>query len=252
MYEITSIQGTESISPEQCIQFILKVNPNAPDIIPFYKKYGEQLDIKWGYAVVQMIIETGYLKFGGNILPQQNNFAGIGTAGGDAKGASFDTKEEGVLAHLEHLYAYASTEPLPTDLPKLDPRFDLVKRGSCPNWEALNGHWAVPGTGYGEEIVKIYGQMVKEVVQGGNNVLDVAVLLFSKEDFWSGTDVATKNGNCALLIRPADSSVPKDAMSAKQLIVIGGPTTGHPNEVLLSGKNKYDTATAVGKYLGWG
>lgn len=86
----------------------------------------------------------------------------------------------------------------------------------------------------------------KEVI----DVLGVAVLLFSKEDYWSGTDVAAKNGNCAMFIRPADRSVPKDAMSAKQLIVIGGPTTGHSNEVLLSGKTKYDTAQAVGKYLG--
>ncbi|MDR3587554.1 MAG: N-acetylmuramoyl-L-alanine amidase [Desulfosporosinus sp.] len=86
--------------------------------------------------------------------------------------------------------------------------------------------------------------------EGGNDVLEVAVLLFSKEDFWSGTDVAVKNGNCAIFVRSADHSVPKDTMSAKQLIVIGGPTTSHPNEVLLSGKTKYDTATAVGKYLG--
>lgn len=85
---------------------------------------------------------------------------------------------------------------------------------------------------------------------GGEDMLGVAILLFTKEDYWAGTDVAVKNGNCALFIRPADRSVPKDAMSAKQLIVIGGPTTGHPNEVLLSGNTKYDTAAAVAKYLG--
>jgi len=87
-------------------------------------------------------------------------------------------------------------------------------------------------------------------IGGGKDVLEVAVLLFTKEDYWSGTDVAVRNGNCAMFVRPADLSVPKDAMSAKQLIVIGGPTTGHPNEVLLSGKTKYDTAAAVAKYLG--
>lgn len=248
----TFIQGTESITPEQCLQYILKVNPDAPDIIPFYKKYGEILNIQWGYAVAQMIKETGYLRFGGDVLPEQNNFAGIGNVGGGAKCAVFSTPEEGVLAHLEHLYAYASVEPLPMDLLKLDPRFDLVSRGVAPNWEDLNGRWAVPGVGYGEAIGDIYNQITKEVAiaQGGNDVLDVAVLLYTKEDYWAGTDVSTKNGNCAIFIRPDNHSVPKDAMNTQKLIVIGGPTTGHPDEVLLSGKTKYDTAAAVAKYLG--
>jgi len=38
-------------------------------------------------------------------------------------------------------------------------------------------------------------------------------------------------------------------MSAQQLVVVGGPSTKHPNQVLLSGNNKYDTAAAVAKYL---
>ncbi|WP_243450316.1 N-acetylmuramoyl-L-alanine amidase [Desulfosporosinus sp. Sb-LF] len=84
---------------------------------------------------------------------------------------------------------------------------------------------------------------------GGNDVLEVAVLLFSKEDYWCGADVAAKNGNCAIFVRPLDQSVPKEAMTAKMLIVIGGPTTKHPSEILLSGTNKYDTAAAVAKYL---
>lgn len=96
-------------------------------------------------------------------------------------------------------------------------------------------------------ICDFFGVQYKE---GENNVLEVAVLLFTKEDYWAGTDVATKNGDCALFIRPADHSVPKDAMSAKKLIIIGGPTANHPNEVLLSGNNKYDTAAVVAKYLG--
>ncbi|WP_088187026.1 DUF1906 domain-containing protein [Desulfosporosinus sp. FKA] len=83
-----------------------------------------------------------------------------------------------------------------------------------------------------------------------NMGLDIAVLLYTKEDFWAGNDVAVKNGNCALFVRPGDHSVPKAAMSAATLIVVGGPTTGHPKEVLLSGNDKYDTAAAVKKYLG--
>ena len=97
-------------------------------------------------------------------------------------------------------------------------------------------------------ICDYFGIQYKEKV--AIDVLNVAVLLFSKDDFWSGTDVAAKNGNCAVFVRPVDRSVPKDAMSAKHLIVVGGGSTKHPNETLLSGNTKYDTALAVKKYLG--
>ncbi|MDQ7095934.1 N-acetylmuramoyl-L-alanine amidase, partial [Desulfosporosinus sp. PR] len=81
--------------------------------------------------------------------------------------------------------------------------------------------------------------------EGGTDMLEVAVLLYTKEDYWAGTDVSAKNGNCALFIRPDDHSVPKDAMSAKTLYIVGGGSVGHSNEVLLSGNSKYDTAAAV-------
>ncbi|SHH15282.1 N-acetylmuramoyl-L-alanine amidase [Desulfosporosinus lacus] len=109
-------------------------------------------------------------------------------------------------------------------------RIDSVNKANCP------------GTGFP------WDRLLKDL-QGGNDVLKVAVLLFTKDDFWAGVDVASKNGNCAIFVRSA-GSVPAEAMSAKQLIVIGGPTTKHPNEVLLSGNDKYQTAAAVAKYLG--
>jgi len=85
--------------------------------------------------------------------------------------------------------------------------------------------------------------------KGDDNVLEKAVLLYSKDDYFAGGDVALKY-NCAIFIRPSDKSCPKDAFSAKQLFVIGGSSVKHPQEVLLSGNNKFDTCAAVNKYLG--
>lgn len=110
-------------------------------------------------------------------------------------------------------------------------RIDSVNRSGCP------------GTGFP------WDRLFKDL-QGGDNVLKTAVLLYTKEDFWAGYDVAVKNGHCAMFVRPADFSVPAEAQSAETLIVVGGPTTKHPKEVLLSGKDKYETAAAVAKYLG--
>jgi len=185
----TPIMGKETITLEQCRQFLSKHNPNAPDIIPFYKEKGELLGIRWGYAVAQMIKETGYLKFGGVVLAEQNNFAGIGAVAGGANGATFSTPEEGVLAHLEHVYAYASMDPLPVGFSKVDPRFDLVKRGSCPNWEDLNGHWAVPGMGYGEDVVRIHTEIAKEqIISDSRETSLLRKILQLILDFFKGKD----------------------------------------------------------------
>lgn len=117
---------------------------------------------------------------------------------------------------------------------------------SCPGSTyskvpALKGKWS-----YDKFEQAVLSEKKDEVV----DVLKVAVLLFTKDDYWAGADVAAKNGSCALFVRSADQSVPAEAKNSQKLIVVGGPTTNHPNEVLLSGKDKYDTAAAVAKYLG--
>lgn len=109
-------------------------------------------------------------------------------------------------------------------------RIDSVNKSRCP------------GTGFPWDL------LFEDLA--GNDVLTIAVLIYTLEDYWAGADVAVKNGHCAVFVRSKDLSIPEDAMSAQKLIVVGGPTTKHPNEVLLSGKNKYDTVTAVAKYLG--
>lgn len=58
------------------------------------------------------------------------------------------------------------------------------------------------------------GRLFKDL-QGGSNVLKVAVLLFTKDDFWVGYDVAVKNSNCAIFVRPTNLSVPAEAASAE-------------------------------------
>ena len=84
-----------------------------------------------------------------------------------------------------------------------------------------------------------------------DDTVDNAILKYSDEDDWSAKDVSAKLGGVAVFTRQgATRVIPADAMKAKHLIVIGGATTGHPNETLLSGKTKYDTAQVVGKYLG--
>jgi hypothetical protein len=57
------------------------------------------------------------------------------------------------------LYAYASTLPLPANTVQLDPRFQLVTRGTAATWESLSGHWA-SDTSYGQKVMDIYQNLI--------------------------------------------------------------------------------------------
>ena len=106
----------------------------------------------------QVMKETGYLKFGNLVQPNQCNFGGLGATGPGNPGYTFGSVREGLRAQVQHLKAYGSTEPLVN--PCIDARFKYVSRGCAPRTVDLNGKWAVPGVGYGESIDAI----AKEVI----------------------------------------------------------------------------------------
>lgn len=106
----------------------------------------------------QVMKETGYLKFGNLVQPNQCNFGGLGATGPGNPGYTFGSVREGLRAQVQHLKAYGSTEPLIN--PCIDARFKYVSRGYAPRTVDLNGKWAVPGVGYGESIDAI----AKEVI----------------------------------------------------------------------------------------
>jgi hypothetical protein len=91
-------------------------------------------------AFCQMVHETNYLRFGGDVKPWQNNFCGLGATGGGKPGLSFPSVEVGVRAHIQHLKAYANAQPLRRKL--VDPRFGRVRRAQAPYVKDLTGTWA--------------------------------------------------------------------------------------------------------------
>lgn len=118
-------------------------------------------------AFSQAIIETGY--FSSSRALNQFNFCGLGATDGGAAGANFNTSEfgataaervrMGVRAQMQHLKAYGSTAPL--NNPCIDPRFNLVSRGSAVNVEDLgNGKWATDPN-YASKLLNIMIQVVE-------------------------------------------------------------------------------------------
>lgn len=159
----TPILGTPTIAAAQMRSYLRSVNPLAPDYSDLYLQIGRIYNVRGDLAFAQSILETNYWRFGGTVQPEQNNFAGLGTTSRTELGASFATPALGIEAQIQHLYGYATTAALPAGRTVVDPRFGILQsaglRGSAPTWESLNGKWAVPGTTYGQDIVRIGAQM---------------------------------------------------------------------------------------------
>lgn len=174
--EKTAIMGKAQATAQQMALFCRSKN-SAPQLTScsleqlaeMFVEEGEAEGVRGDVAFAQSLHETGYFKFGGIVLPTQNNYAGIGALNGNATGqaASFPDPRTGVRAQIQHLKAYASTEALVNEC--VDPRFSLVARGVAPYVEWLGAAdnpqgrgWAVPGAGYGANIVKLLGQIMAQ------------------------------------------------------------------------------------------
>ncbi|PHJ38133.1 copper amine oxidase [Desulforamulus profundi] len=147
-----------------------------PDLAELYIKIGAEYGVRGDLAFAQAAKETHYWQFTGDVQPWQNNFCGLWATGSPCTGqeslngadptqvrfepgvhgAIFVTPEAGVEAHIQHLYAYATKDPLPPGKVLVDPRYTMVRRGTAPTWQQLNARWAVPGTTYGQSIIHDY------------------------------------------------------------------------------------------------
>ena len=172
--EKTAIMGKAQATAQQMALFCRSKNStpqltscSLEQLAEMFIEEGEAEGVRGDVAFAQSLHETGYFKFGGIVLPTQNNYAGIGALNGNATGqaASFPDPRTGVRAQIQHLKAYASTEALVNEC--VDPRFSLVARGVAPYVEWLGAAdnpqgrgWAVPGAGYGANVVKLLDQIL--------------------------------------------------------------------------------------------
>ncbi len=149
---IDVIMSHGSTTETQLAIFLRNENDKAldrfPDLPKLYRQEGTIEGVDYDIAFCQMCVETDFLRFPGLIKPVQNNFAGLADGAGNL--ASFESARIGVRAHIQHLKAYASTEPLARE--KVDPRFDFVKRGVAPLVGQLSNLWAADPL-YGQKIM---------------------------------------------------------------------------------------------------
>ena len=150
------IMGTSSVTVDQMVSYYNKRytfpadtyrDKGADSAEAFFKILKEEAEAEGVRADVlfaQVMLETGGLKFGGDVQPSQCNFGGLGAVGGGAAGEAFADVRTGLRAQVQHLKAYASTDGLNNAC--VDKRFQYVSRGTARYVEWL----AIPQNPYGK------------------------------------------------------------------------------------------------------
>ena len=129
----------------------------------YWKYAAEHGNVNPAIAYLQAAKETGYGNFGGVLNESYKNPCGMKTIVGGSDidpnaHQKFNTWDEGVQAHLDHLALYAGA----TGYPKsntYDPRHFVTIKGTAVTVNALGGKWA-PSLTYGEEINKSYNDLL--------------------------------------------------------------------------------------------
>lgn len=182
------IMGSTQTSVDQMVRYY---NANASGYDTFKSKYDGKYDgclakggastinqfaqivyeeaiaegVKPEVVFTQCMKETAFLKYGGEVNPNQYNFAGIGAIG-SVHGASFENVRMGIRAQVQHLKAYGSLDKLINQC--VDPRFNLVSRGSAKYVEWLGKKENPTGSGwatsknYGHDIVNMINVLLNK------------------------------------------------------------------------------------------
>lgn len=159
--------GTGRMTKEQLASFFLtqtaltqagEVDQEKVErLAAYYVKESAAEGINADIAFAQMCLETGFLQFGGLVTADMNNFCGLGAINAENPGLVFPDEQTGVRAHIQHLKAYASAEPL--NQPSVDPRYRYVNpKGKAPHIYNLAGTWA-SDPAYGHKIDQLLRRM---------------------------------------------------------------------------------------------
>lgn len=152
---------TGKLTADQLATFFLSQNPDYEDpefIYSFAQLYIDEAameGINSDVAFAQMCLETGFLRFGNLVQPEFHNYCGLGAMDAEHPGVIFETPQEGVRAHIQHLQAYATTEDITLNNELIDPRYSWVhKTKFVEDIFGLTGTWATDPN-YGNKIDNI-------------------------------------------------------------------------------------------------
>lgn len=157
----TPMKGESQVPIEQAVQWAKNNNAEQRfiDVAPIYWKYGELTGLRPEILYAQAAKETGYGRYGGAVIPEQNNWAGIKTAAatGDTTydHETFATPDDGVRAHFNHMGAYVGIQPIGEPHARYFVVAKITWAGTVETLEELGGKWC-PDLYYGYSILHKY------------------------------------------------------------------------------------------------
>jgi Mannosyl-glycoprotein endo-beta-N-acetylglucosaminidase len=186
-----------------------KLSPRFDEIAALYKKHGDANQIRWDYAFYQMILETNYLAYGGDVKAHQNNFAGVGATGGGVRGDGFPDVSTGVLAQIQHLVAY-SGERVENPVAKRtqEVQGDVIakskKLGRAVRYSDLTNRWAADRK-YARSIELIADRFRADICSGKD---EIAAEPAAPEKKTAAATAAANDTGAKLARQAADSRKP--------------------------------------------
>jgi hypothetical protein len=165
-----SILGSARCNEERLRAYVNRRNPAAPEVEGLYLRTGEKYGIRGDVAFCQAVYDTrAWTKEAASAAAPWYSLSAIaadrrdGPTGTAAPSVS-QRAEPQVELHIQLLYAFATSRPLPLDTPVPASRIEQLERagwrGNIVYWEDLNGKWLVPGNKYGQDVVAIWKTML--------------------------------------------------------------------------------------------
>lgn len=176
-----NIINKPTVTYEQCEAWLKSkttANPLALQNLPLLWKAAIRNNIDPAVLISQCMVETGFFKFGGIIDASFHNTCGLKTTKGGGNYVAnahmrFDSWEDGINAHSDHLALYAGSPTCPKYSPECashqnldykgngttkDPRHFTYLHGKCKTVKDLTGAWATDPQ-YDQKLMK----MIKEI-----------------------------------------------------------------------------------------
>lgn len=132
------------------------------DIAESYWKYASMTGLRAEVMYAQAAFETGFGTYKGNVVPSQNNWAGIKTrsATGDRTydHECFVTPDDGVRGHYNHMLAYTGGTVVGIPHGRYYSVSSMPWAGTVEKVEDLSGKWC-PRADYSQTIIKFLSEM---------------------------------------------------------------------------------------------
>jgi N-acetylmuramoyl-L-alanine amidase len=248
--DIKIISGTE-VTAKQAEQWAK--SKGATDtfigLAELYWKYSPTSgNVNPAIAYVQAAKETGYGNFGGVLDESYKNPCGLKTSTGGADTdpnahQRFNTWDEGVQAHLDHLALYAGA----TGYPKsntYDPRHFVTIKGTVVTVNALGGKWA-PSLTYGEEINELYNDLLVSagIISAPKTETDASKIVDNTGKVSGGTTNSSTNTTST-----GSSNAETNTQTDKPQTTPIGPTGVQATEPI---KKSANNSTNISSSIGW-